>query len=453
MKDRRKSIALIGISGSGKTTLGRQLAEKTNRPWMDLDHIIETEQGRTISEIFKEVGEGAFRLMESKALEEALQTEGAVISCGGGIVKQEENKALLGQCTTVFLKRPLDEILESVSFADRPLLEQNPETLKTLYQERAPLYEDLADFKVDSSGSLEMALKRLERISALEMSEQKLAVIGDPIAHSLSPDIHLPVLSPFLRKVSYEKLEVTPTRLPEWLDQICKGSLDGFNVTMPHKQSILPYLDEVEEEALELDSVNTVVSEQGRLKGFNTDGNGFALALRENGVSFSDRRVAMIGAGGAGGTIAHKAAREGAREVFLYLRNPDHGRALCQTLQDRYGTPCQALSFQDLQEGTKVSEANLLVNATPLGMHGIKEEFRELDFLARLPLETLVCDFIYNPATTQFLARAKANGNPVLGGLPMLMYQAILADQHYLGAELGIKRAFRRIATMMGKEV
>jgi shikimate dehydrogenase len=446
MNNNSKNIALIGISGSGKTTLGRKLAYESSRHFLDLDSQIMERQDKSIDQIFAEVGEDGFRALETEVLKEAVQKSGSVISCGGGIVLREENMKLLGEKSiVVFLNRPVDRIVESIDVENRPLLRENPARILEMLRDRGPLYEKYADFEAGSNGDEKSTLEELCRIEALEQTERRLAVIGSPIGHSLSPKVHLPVLSKYLKKISYEKQEIHPQGLADWIARVRNLEFDGFNVTMPHKKAIFPYLDEIDEEAKSLDSVNTVVRQVGKLVGHNTDGQGFSFALKEKGASLCGSRVGIIGAGGAGGTLARKAAKEGAKEILLILRNPLQGQLLCHTLQETYGVNCSTMNLSGMEEGGRLSEIDLLINATPLGMNGIDMNFRSFGFLDKLNSKALVCDLIYSPAKTTFLREAEKRGFQILSGLPMLIYQAILADRLFLGAELMPIRAYQGI--------
>lgn len=454
MNNNRKSIVLIGITGSGKTTLGRELSHESSRHFVDLDSQIMERQGKSIGQIFAEVGEDGFRTLETEALKEALRKSGSVISSGGGVILREENRKFLEEnSVVVFLNRSVSHILESIDVEDRPLLRDEPTRLFNIFQERLPLYETCADFEIGRSDDQEIALRELRHIEAMDQAEKRLAVIGSPIAHSLSPKVHLPVLSKYLKKVSYEIQEIPPQGLADWIERARNLEFSGFNVTMPHKKSILPYLDEIDEEALSLESVNTVVSLDGKLIGYNTDGQGFSLALKERGVSFCDSNVGIIGAGGAGGTLARKAAREGAKEILLIMRNQAQGQFLCQSMKDRFGVNCSTMDFNDLEAGKRLSEMDLLINATPLGMSGIDLNFNHFGFFDQLNSKALVCDLIYRPAKTAFLREAEKRGFQILGGLGMLIYQAILADRLFLGADLMPIGAYRRILGTLSEGV
>ena len=262
----------------------------------------------------------------------------------------------------------------------------------------------------------------------------RFAVIGDPIEHSRSPEMHLPVLMPKDPEATYEKVLVKRGGLAEWIRQVKKEDIRGFNITMPHKADIIPFLDEIEEEAELFHSVNTVVNRGGRLYGYNTDGGGFLLSLSEDGFTIKGKNLLLLGAGAAARTIALKAALEGAASVAVLARTPEKAEALCEEIGSlKTKTKIAFGSDQGKEEYAK--NADLLVNATPLGMTGADSEYDDFDFLDRLPKEALVYDLIYEPAETRLLTEARRRGMKTQNGLKMLKGQALLADRLFLDRE------------------
>lgn len=236
----------------------------------------------------------------------------------------------------------------------------------------------------------------------------KLCVIGDPVAHSLSPAIH----TEFLRRRGLEGSYITETVRPEslaaFVDEARRGAYDGFNVTMPHKQTILPLLDAVEGDAAAMGAVNTVVVRQGRATGYNTDGGGFLHSLP---FSVRGKLVLILGAGGAASAVCHAAARAGA-VTAVCCRQPKKAEALPSTAYPWGALPALA------------AECDVLVNATPLGMAGY-EQFSDFRFLDRC--RGCVYDLVYQPRETALLAAAKERGLETIGGLALLHAQAELA--------------------------
>ncbi len=441
-----KNIVLIGMPGSGKTTVGKILAEKLSLEFIDLDSLIVFRQGKSIPQIFEEQGEEGFRRAETEAVREVFQSRGVVIACGGGVVTKEINMHLLSQKgIVIFMNRPVEDVLKRVNLNTRPLLRNDPDKFHVLHRERLPLYRKYADFEVNCGQEKSKVLKQLTHISQLSRMEIKLAVIGDPIDHSLSPHIHIPAIQPFVESVSYERVRIEKDHLEKWITDARGTGLWGFNVTMPHKEAILPFLDRADKETRELRSANTVVNRKGALWGYSTDGTGFCSALASGGESFKGAVVTVIGSGGAAVTIAMKAAEKGARELHLSARDRDKAAKIAQKIQSLYGLECRLHPFPEPGIRDFTEDTDILINATPLGMKGMGGDFPGFDFLDRLKEGTLVCDLIYSPVKTRLLREAEMRKLRTLGGISMLIEQALEADRLYLGADIMREKAYKRV--------
>lgn len=449
-----KNIVLIGIPGSGKTSMGRVLAETIGREFIDLDDLIVEREGQSISDIFEYGGEPLFRLAETEAIKAIAHKEGGVIACGGGVVLKEENmKCLSEKGIIVFLDRPAKDIINSLNLKNRPLLAGNPEALYKIKNERQALYEKYSDFTVKCEKGKEDILRELVKISKLGESTLRLAVIGDPISHSLSPYIHMAALEPFFKEVRYEKERVSSHDLSSWIN--IEGNLiyDGFNVTMPHKENIIPLLDRVENQAKITGSVNTVVNKNKELIGYSTDGPGFSQALNSIGENFKVAGVTFIGSGGATATLAARAAGEGAGSIHIVARNLEKARDIINKIWENYGIKCYAYEFSSAFMEKRPWDSHIIINTTPLGMGGVEGNFVDFKFLDCANKDGLVCDLIYNPARTKLLEEAGKRNLKIMGGLDMLIYQAIYADSLYTGIEMGIKRAESRIKEKLKSKV
>jgi len=225
-------------------------------------------------------------------------------------------------------------------------------------------------------------------------------VLGYPVKHSLSPAMHNAAFRQLKIKASYKKFEVRPEELGRFLKTIEAKNICGLNVTAPHKEKILSYLTGYKTSAAdEIGAVNTiVVSKDNRLKGYNTDYLGFSKHL--SGLGLRPKRIAIIGAGGAAKAVC-----------FSFL-------SLMQRLQESF--PGCGLIAVDSIEGLELSDKDLLVNASPVGM---KPEDRCLITAAMLPSSIFVYDLIYNPAETKLLSLARQKGLRYSNGLGMLLYQ------------------------------
>lgn len=255
---------------------------------------------------------------------------------------------------------------------------------------------------------------------------KKLCVIGDPVAHSKSPLIQNTMIAALGLDYEYTYQTVKRGETTLWLERMRSEGWAGFNATMPHKETLVPYMDELDEDARLYGAVNTVCYRNGKLYGFNTDGGGFARALAGANIPIQGTRFVLLGAGGAAKAVALKLAQQGAGYVTVCNRTIEKAAALTAHSPDTM-TPC---GFT-LHELTKAcSGCDVLINCTNLGMSG-SPEFESLDFLDALPAAAFVCDLIYHPLETAFLSRAKKQGHPAMNGLPLLIHQAILALEHF----------------------
>ena len=273
-----------------------------------------------------------------------------------------------------------------------------------------------------------------------------LAVIGDPIAHSLSPAVHQSALSALGISHTYEKVQVKKGELVSFLAYAKEKNITGFNLTMPHKVDILPFLDEMDESAQRFQSVNTVHVVDGRLYGYNTDAGGYTEALKYAGYGFKNSRVVILGAGGVVRTLAQEAAWQGAKSICLLNRTIEKAEEICAMVKEKTDMPIMAQPMNAKTMAEACESTDILINGTPLGMHGVDADFKDFSFLQHLPKDALVSDLIYNPDTTQLLAKAQGQGLNTLNGLGMLIYQALLADRIYTGLEFEMKAVYEIVA-------
>ena len=263
------------------------------------------------------------------------------------------------------------------------------------------------------------------------LNGKKLAVIGDPIGHSLSPVIQQAMLDALGLDCTYERIRVPGGTTADWLPTAASLGLAGFNATMPHKADLVPLMDELSEDARMYRSVNTVVLRGGRFLGFNTDGEGFLHSLLGEGIEPTGKSIAVFGAGGAARSVVLKLAATGAELITVCCRSPEKAAELASA------SPAVCIADLSRQSTDAVlARADLLVNCTPLGMQGVDADFKDFSFLDALPASAPVCDLIYRPLKTSLLLEAEKRGHRTLNGLGMLIHQAILALEHFAGMEL-----------------
>lgn len=271
----------------------------------------------------------------------------------------------------------------------------------------------------------------------------KLAVIGDPISHSLSPLVHGAALDLLGVPYRYEKIQVKKGGLEKFLDYVKREKIDGFNLTMPHKTDIIQYLDRIDSEAELFGSVNTVKVKDGKLLGYNTDGDGYLRSLKTKERQFSGSKAVILGAGGVVQTLALKAANEGAAEIRILNRTAEKAEETAKKVRQKTGVSVFAGRLSNAEISEACTDCDILINATPLGMHGVDADFEDLSFLECLPKSALVSDLIYNPSKTRLLQKAEETGLSAVNGLRMLIFQALIADKIYLDMDFDLEKAYK----------
>ncbi|HLL39904.1 MAG TPA: shikimate dehydrogenase [Rubrobacteraceae bacterium] len=259
-----------------------------------------------------------------------------------------------------------------------------------------------------------------------------LGVIGHPVGHTLSPRMHNAAFAASGPDYLYLPMDVRPEDLPAAVSGLRALGFRGFNVTMPHKEAILPLLDELDEAARAAGAVNTVTIEERGMRGSNTDGSGFVEACERSGLTFAGARVVLVGAGGAAAAIAVAVLGEGVREVRILNRSRWRAERLRDTLRSAY--PEAGISVHDTADpGGAAREADAVVNATYLGMREDDPLPLPAGFLGG---DMVVCDAVYRPGgETRFIALAKERGLRVVPGGRMLLYQGVQAQRIWTGKE------------------
>ena len=264
---------------------------------------------------------------------------------------------------------------------------------------------------------------------------QRLGIIGYPIGHSISPIFQQAGLDHLGIDATYEKWEVTPERVGDFVAGLRAPGTSGINITVPHKQAVIPFLDEVDEWATAAGAVNTIVNRDGRLTGHNTDGPGFLQALLvETGYSPDGTRALILGAGGAARGILLALVRRGVDSLVIANRTFERAETLAQ-LASENGVKSEAIPLSGDALSEAAASANLIVNCTTMGMsHGPDEHGSPIS-AAQIPATAIVNDVVYTPLLTPILKEAAAAGATALGGLHMLVYQGVLSFQMWTGRD------------------
>lgn len=276
---------------------------------------------------------------------------------------------------------------------------------------------------------------------------KQLFVIGDPVAHSLSPLLHQAMIDQTGAAYRYDVRTVRPEELPAFVRWAKDGGCAGFNVTMPHKETILPLLDEVDATAASCGAVNTVCIREGRAIGHNTDGAGFLDSLAGQGFYPQGQTVLLLGAGGAAKAVGHALAAAGVGRVIVCARRLERAAALAAQL------PSCGEGIVLAQDAIQQAAAacDLLVNATPLGMAG-SPAFAGLDFLQAMPPHAVVYDLVYHPRRTALLEAAARQGLRTVGGIDLLIRQAVRAFTFFTGETPDTAALYAALRAPLGLE-
>ena len=260
------------------------------------------------------------------------------------------------------------------------------------------------------------------------------AVVANPIKHSISPFIHNSAFEATNTNGVYLAWEVDEAELAETVANIRRYQMYGINLSMPYKEQVIPYLDQLSAEACLIGAVNTVVNREGTLIGYNTDGKGFFKSLPS--FKISGKRMVLLGAGGAAKAILAQAILDGVSQISVFVRSSsmEKTRPYLEKIQNATGFRVDLFALEDVQDlQDSITQADLLVNATSVGMDGSSQP---IPTSIVLPEKLMVADVIYQPFETPFLKWAKEQGNQSINGLGMLLYQAAEAFELWTGKEM-----------------
>lgn len=262
-------------------------------------------------------------------------------------------------------------------------------------------------------------------------STKLTGVIGWPVEHSLSPVMHNAAFGALGLDWAYLPLPVYPDHLGDAIRGLLAMGFAGANVTVPHKQAVMKYMDDISQNAQVIGAVNTIRVEGCQLYGDNTDATGFLRSLQDVGFDPHEASSAVLGAGGAARAIVHALAQARGREIVVFSRRPQQAQHLCGDLS-RFHPHVRFVARDFTQVETIGEHFDLLVNATPVGMWP-EAEASPWPAHVDIPAHLLVCDLIYNPAESLLLTQARAAGAEIRNGLGMLVAQGALAFEAWTG--------------------
>jgi shikimate dehydrogenase len=267
-------------------------------------------------------------------------------------------------------------------------------------------------------------------VSRIGSHTKLVGLFGDPVSHSISPEIQNRAFEALELPFRYLAFQIKGEELPAAVAGAKAMGFVGFNVTIPHKQAILPLLDELAPSAQRVGAVNTVRRDGNRLIGYNTDGEGFTRALEDElGITPKGRTFLLLGSGGASRAVSLTLAAQGAARIIIANRTVEHAQSLAQDIAS-IGGDVTAISLSGLSRWS--GEAEIIINTSPVGM------YPHVDTEPLLPLDLIqddhvICDLIYNPRPTKLLREAARRGARTMDGLGMLLWQGALACQIWTG--------------------
>jgi shikimate dehydrogenase len=269
------------------------------------------------------------------------------------------------------------------------------------------------------------------------------AVIGDPISHSMSPSMHSQWFSDLTIDATYIPVHVKKENLNEAVESLKSLGASGWNVTIPHKEAILPLLDQIDSSAEQMGAVNTVVVEaNGTLTGYNTDGIGFVNSLEEAmGTNLKELSILIIGAGGAARGIAFALKEQGYVNLVCANRSLSNAQRLITDLKSGH-----AISLD--QAEAQLADFQVIIQTTPAGM--ITSNVDMPLSLKNVTSSAIVADIVYNPLLTPFLAEAKDRGARCLNGVGMFVHQGALSFQKWTNRKPDTKQTIEQVEQLLG---
>lgn len=265
-------------------------------------------------------------------------------------------------------------------------------------------------------------------------------LLGSPVSHSISPLMYNEAFRMLSLDYTYLCFDITEETLTEAVQGLKACGIRGFNLTMPCKNKIVELLDELSPSARLLGAVNTVINEDGRLIGYNTDGTGYMRSVKDAGHNIIGKTMTLMGAGGAATAICAQAALDGVSSIHVFARRTSRFWNRTQSLANTINStlPCRVFLHENEDAAAlknAISESAILVNATSVGMAPNTEASIITDTSLFHP-ELIVSDVIYNPRKTRLLQEAEKAGCPVFNGMYMLLYQGAEAFRLFTGQEM-----------------
>jgi len=422
----QKNIVLIGMRGSGKTTIAHLLSRQLQCKMLDTDKEIESHEKMRSGKIINKFGIKFFREKE-KALLRKIHPQNTIIATGGGIVLDLENRKILKKMGVIvyLFARPKILAKRIGNPETRPLL-TNSKTMeddqKILFKERNMIYKNLADHVINTEKLTPE--ETTQKIKSLLV--EKFCIIGHPIRHSLSPIIYKAAFKQLSMNAVYKIIDTLDIKTA--IQRLKKEHFAGASITAPHKIEAIKYLDRIDLIAKKIGSINTIKNNNGALIGYNTDWFGAIKSLLEREKTLNNKKIILLGTGGAARAIAFGLMKKKANFTVLD-KDAMRAKLMAEEFNGR--------GFGSLKDFKKHTDANIIINATSVGMKNYFEDQSPIDVKFIRHSHTIF-DIVYKPKNTTLIKAALKKGARVIYGCEMLMKQAEMQFKILTGKKMPV---------------
>jgi shikimate dehydrogenase len=253
---------------------------------------------------------------------------------------------------------------------------------------------------------------------------KEIGIIGNPLGHTLSPKIHESAFKELNLNITFKIWDTKKEDLEKQIFNLRNTNILGSCVTLPYKQKVIQYLDDIDETAKEMNAVNWIVNKNGKLKGHNTDGQGFSKSIFHHNKEIKNKNCLVLGAGGSSKAICLSIIKENAKSLYIYNRTYENAKSLIKSFT-KYNN-IKIIDEEKLNSKTFIREIDLIVNTTSLGMEGGPNPKKSPINTDIINKNALCYDLVYSPTITPFLQGAIDNSIEQIGGLTMLVFQAAI---------------------------
>lgn len=275
--------------------------------------------------------------------------------------------------------------------------------------------------------------------------ETKLAcVIGNPVKHSMSPIMYNTAIDYLSLNYTYLAFEIQENQIEDTIKAFRTLNACAINVTMPFKQTVMPFLDEIDKSAELIGSVNTIINDDGKFIGYNTDGKGYVNLVKSHDITISGKKIVLVGVGGAGRSIAIELALENVSELVLLANNQNSAKSVYDTLEPLGYNNIKVLPLTQENLKNELIDADMLINCTSVGMNPNPDN-SIIEDESILHKNLVVSDIIYHPHKTKLLTQAENIGCTTIGGVGMLFHQGAIGFKLWTGYEIPLDYVMEQI--------